>query len=208
MRAFRRLASLTAIAGLLLVPAAGIASASTARPAAVSPSRVRLHGGITRVTTAPGIAAALLKNGIVPVPTSPATEGIRYKDGQVYARFSFPVTGGNVGLNPLAGDVRHAGGILFIDVDNGKTLKVSRFTIDLKHADLTGIVNGNPHARVPLFTLDLSHAKLTTGVRSVHATGIVLKLTKAAAGALDATFGTTLFSSGLELGTASTTLRF
>jgi hypothetical protein len=37
---------------------------------------------------------------------------------------------------------------------------MGRFVIDLTHADLTGIVNGNPKARVPLFGLDLSHARL------------------------------------------------
>jgi hypothetical protein len=38
--------------------------------------------------------------------------------------------------------------------------------------------------------------------------GIVLRLTKTAASALNATFGTSLFTVGLELGTASTLLRF
>ena len=38
--------------------------------------------------------------------------------------------------------------------------------------------------------------------------GIVLTLTSTAAGALDSTFGTTLFTAGLELGTASTLIRF
>ncbi len=45
----------------------------------------------------------------------------------------------------------------------GRTIPMGRFVIDLTHADLTGIVNGNPKARVPLFGLDLSHARLAAG---------------------------------------------
>ncbi len=91
---------------------------------------------------------------------------------------------------------------------NGKTIEVSQFTIDLSHADLTGIVNGNPKARVPLFRLGLSHAKLTAGKHIATARGIGVKLTGAAAKALNAALGTKLFSGGLKLGTASTLLRF
>jgi hypothetical protein len=206
MRAFRIMASATAaIAGLLLVPA-GIASASTTHPAAPS---VHLRGGLTRVTTAPGIAPALLESGIVPVPTWPAREGINYHAGVVTSTFSFPVTGGRVTLKP-SGYVTHAGGILFIGFSGkaaGKSLKLSRFSINLSKGDLTGIVNGNPKVRVPVFNLSLAHAKLKVGKHFVRATNIALTLTKTAAGALNATFGTKL-PAGLGFGTASTTLRF
>jgi hypothetical protein len=69
-------------------------------------------------------------------------------------------------------------------------------------------VNGNPTARVPLFRLDLSHARLAAGRHLVTARGIGLKLTSAAAKALNAALGTRLFSAGLDLGTATTLLRF
>ena len=75
-------------------------------------------------------------------------------------------------------------------------------------ANLTGIVNGNPKARVPLFNLDLSHAKLAAGKHIVTARGIGLKLTSVAAKALNGALGTKLFSAGLKLGTAGTLLRF
>ena len=54
----------------------------------------------------------------------------------------------------------------------------------------------------------LAHASISAGWHYVKVSGIVLTLTKTAAGALDATFGTSLFTAGLELGTASTTLRY
>jgi hypothetical protein len=73
---------------------------------------------------------------------------------------------------------------------------------------LTAEVNGNPKIRVPLLQLSLAHATIHAGGHYVQISGIVLTLTGTAARALDATFGTTLFQPGLELGTASTLLRF
>ena len=209
MRGFRYLAAATAITGLLAGSAATAASAATSQPPrAQAAAAVHLRGGATAVTTAPGIAAALLNNGIVPLATWPGSQSVQADKSGPAVRFAFPVTGGRVSLSPLGGQVYHRGGILFVNAKNGKQVEVSRFTIDLAHADLTGIVNGNPKARVPLFRLDLSHAKLAAGKHIVTARGIGLKLTSAAAKALNAALGTKLFSAGLSLGTASTLLRF
>jgi len=207
MRGIRQLAVVAAIAGLAgcATTAASAASETTGARAAAA---VHLRGGATAVTTAPGIAPALLKNGIVPLATSPGTESVLFRKSGPAARFTFPVTGGSVTLSPLGGKINHAGGILFANLRNGKTVGVSRFTINLARADLTGIVNGNPKARVPLFRLDLSHAKLTAGKHIVTAKGIGLRLTSAAAKALNSALGTRLFSAGLKLGTARTLLRF
>jgi hypothetical protein len=208
MRGFRYLAVVIAIAGLAGSAATAASAATSHGTGAQATTAVHLQGGATAVTTAPGIAPALLKNGIVPLATSPGTESVLFPKSGPAARFTFPVTGGAVTLSPLGGNIRHAGGILFVNVTNGKTIEVSRFTIDLAHADLTGIVNGNPQARVPLFRLDLSHAKLTAGKHIATAKRIGVKLTAVAAKALNAALGTKLFSGGLKLGTASTLLRF
>src|SRR5689334_15357590 len=207
MRRFRYLAAATAITGLLAGSAATASAATSQPPRAQAAAAVHLRGGATAVTTAPGIAAALLKNGIVPLATWPGSQSVQVGQSGPAVRFAFPVTGGRVSLSPLGGQVYHRGGILFVNAKNGKQVKVSRFTIDLGHADLTGIVNGNPKARVPLFRLDLSHAKLTAGKHIATARGIGVKLTGAAAKALNAALGTKLFSGGLKLGTASTLLR-
>jgi hypothetical protein len=209
MRGLRYLAAVATITVLLTGSAVTAASAATSRGApARGTAGVHLRGGTTAVTTAPGVVSALLQHGIVPRAISPGTERVLCgKDGPA-ARFAFPVTGGLVTVNPLGGNVYHDGGILFRNTKNGKTIEVSQFTIDLTQGDLTGIVNGNPAARVPLFRLGLSHAKLTVGRHVVKARGIVLSLTSVAAKALSAALGTTLFSAGLELGTAQTVLRF
>jgi hypothetical protein len=208
MRGFRYLAVVAAIAGLASGATTAASAATSHGAGAQAVAAVHLRGGATAVTTAPGIAPTLLKNGIVPLATAPGTESVLIPKSGPAARFTFPVTGGSVTLSPLGGKVNHAGGILFVNVKNGKTIEVSRFTIDLAHADLTGIVNGNPKARVPLFRLDLSHAKLTAGKHVATAEGIGVKLTSTAAKALNAALGTKLFSGGLKLGTASTLLRF
>jgi hypothetical protein len=205
MRAFRRLAALTAVtasAGLLLASTGGIASAA-AKPAA----SVRLTSGHTWVTTGPGIATALIKHGIIPLAAAPGAQWLTLSPG-VDAHFAFPVTGGKVSLSPLGGRVYHRGGIVFLNARTGKQIEVSNFTISLSHGDLTGIVNGNPKVRVPIFWLNLSHAVLKAGKHAVWARGIGLTLTKVAAGALNASLGTKLFAGGLKLGTAATLLRF
>jgi hypothetical protein len=208
MRGFKYLAVVAAIAGLAGSATTAASAATSHGAGAQAAAAVHLRGGATAVTTAPGIALALLKNGIVPLATSPGTESVVFPKSGPAARFTFPVTGGSVTLSPLGGKIRHAGGILFANVTNGKTIGVSQFTINLSRGNLTGIVNGNPKARVPLFNLDLSHAKLTAGKHVVTARGIGLKLTSIAAKALNAALGTKLFSPGLTLGTAGTVLRF
>jgi hypothetical protein len=207
MRVFKRVAAVAMAAGLF----AGLAGAGSAAAATRSPQgapHVWLTGGDTSVTTAPGIAAALLGHGIVPIATLPGTEGAQIGSSGVSVRFTFPVTGGWLNAAALRGTIWHRGGILFIDPATGKQIEVSDFIISVHRGVLTAEVNGNPKVRVPLLWLSLAHAKIHAGWHYVQISGIVLSLTGTAAGALDSTFSTTLFKPGLELGTASTLLRF
>lgn len=204
MRVFKRVAVVAALAGLVIGPVAG----TTAASASTGPAQVRLTGGTTSVTTAPGIAEALLGHGIVPIATLPGTEGARISGSGVAVRFTFPVTGGWLNAAKLRGTIWHKGGILFLDPATGKKIQVSAFIISVHQGVLTAEVNANPKVRVPLLRLSLAHATIHAGRHYVRISGIVLTLTKAAAGALDSTFGTTLFTPGLKLGTASTLLRF
>jgi hypothetical protein len=184
---FKRAAVIATMAGLVIGPVvAGTASASAGTRAA----QVRLTGGDTSVTTAPGIAGALLGHGIVPIATLPGTEGARVGSGGVAVRFTFPVTGGWLNAAKLRGTIWHKGGILFVAPATGKQIKVSNFVISVHQGVLTAEVNGNPKVRVPLLRLSLAHATIHAGRHYVRISGIVLTLTKAAASALDATFGT------------------
>jgi hypothetical protein len=207
MRAFKRLALVAMLAGLCAGPVAGVTAASAATEAPAW-SQVRLAGGQTSVTTAPGIAAALLGHGIVPLAVLPGIQGAQVGSGGVAVRFTFPVTGGWLNAAELRASIKHQGGILFIDPATGKQIEVSDFVIAVHRGVLTAEVNGNPKVRVPLLTFSLAHASIHAGRHFAQISGIVLTLTGAAASALDATFGTSLFTAGLELGTASTLLRF
>jgi hypothetical protein len=78
MRVFKRVAIIGVLTGLVIGPVAGTASTSAASLQTRAPQwthQMRLTGGDTSVTTAPGIAAALLGHGIVPIATLPGTEG-------------------------------------------------------------------------------------------------------------------------------------
>jgi hypothetical protein len=193
-----------------LVLAGGIAaSAATTHPVASahSAAQVALRGGETSVTTGPGIAKALLANDVVPIAIGPGSESLKPNLSAPAVQLTFPVTGGKVSLSPLAGNIDHRGGIFFYDTKTGHDIAVSDFIISLKHADLTGIVNGNSKARVVLFWLNLAHAKLHVHGSIVTASNIGVTLSGVAASALDTTLGTTLFTSGLPVGTAVTTLK-
>ena len=109
MRMFKRVATVAMMAGLV-AGTAGVASASAATRAPESASQVSLTGGHTSVTTAPGIAAALLGHGIVPLATLPGTEGASIGSSGVAVTFTFPVTGGYLNAAALKGTIRHQGG--------------------------------------------------------------------------------------------------
>jgi hypothetical protein len=207
MRSLKRVISASALAVLVMAGGAATAAAASAQPHATSTAKVRLHGGHTSVTTGKGIATALLGSGIVPLATAPGSQTLRSLASGPAAEFSFPVTGGRVSLSPLAGNIDHDGGIFFYNTKNGKDIEVSNFIISLRQADLTGIVNGNPKARVVIFWLHLAHARLSVHGHQVTASRIGVSLSATAASALDAALGTTIFTPGLKVGTARTTLR-
>jgi hypothetical protein len=204
----RHLTRLAAAAGSAALVLAGTAAASAApqRAASNQAAAIALRGGHTTVTTGKGIASALLANSIVPIAVSPGSEALAANLKAPAVRLTFPVTGGRVGLKPLGGSIVHRGGILFVDTKTGKSVEVSNFVISLKHADLTGIVNGNPKARVVLLWLNFSHAALHASRHWVVASNIKLTLSAGAASALNSALGTTLFAGGLPLGSARTVL--
>ncbi len=179
----------------------GLASPASAEAAAPT----RLTGGTTTVTTGPGIATTLLRNGILPLATAPGRQAFGYDRG-LTTSFSFPVTGGAVDLTTLGGTIEHRGGIVFVNLRNGKKLKVSDFVIDTTTGVLTGRVNATS-TRVPVFQLDLSAATVDARGSQVKVGNIDVRLTAVAAGALNSALGTTVFAGGLDLGTAKTALR-
>ena len=88
----------------------------------------------------------------------------------------------------------------------GRSLTISNFVIDTRTGALTARVN-RTSTRIAVFTLDLSAATVDASGNTVKVGNIDVRLTAAAAGALNQTLGTHVFTGGLDLGTARTTLR-
>lgn len=184
------------------------AAATLAVPAAASAATVKLDGVRTSLTVAPAITKALVGNGIAPLPVSPATATIVSTKGGPTVRYFFPITGGRVDAGTLAGRINHSGGLWFYGLSSGKSLKLTHFRIVIgKRPGLTAIVNGDRAARVRILNLDLSDARIRRNLPFVRVANVRASLTAAAAGALNATFHTELFSRGLVLGKATVLAR-
>ena len=112
---------------------------------------------------------------------------------------AFPITGGSVNAKTYAGSIEHSGGIA---LTRGATrVELTAFTIDIDDTpELTALVGGQ---RVPILTVDLAALKASVKGRTITLEGAALKLTGAAAAALNQAFATTAFTEGLLLGTAT-----
>ena len=186
---------------IALAPAAGAHAGGYATAAQSS----RL--GATTVTTAPGIAATLLRSGVAPLPVLPPT-GVRVslRHG-LQVSYSFPVTSSTANLGSGTGDILHAGGIYFLS--RNAHLEIGKFDIDLAAGKVFATEVNFAAARIPVLDLDLSG--LTVHTRANGATvlsGISVTLDPAAANALNATFGLGLPTNGsLVFGSAQVVLR-
>ncbi|MEU6405942.1 hypothetical protein [Streptomyces sp. NPDC046985] len=188
--------------------ASAVAALVIAAPtASAAPHAVHVKSGRTSVTVAPAITRALLSKGIVPIVTRPGTPSLTTVGHQLTLKATYPVTGGALTTSPLGGDITHKGGLKFANVFNGRSLEVGNFTVDLNKGQLTGLVAGTT-TRVPVFKLDLSTAHVKLTKCGADATNVTLHLTSEAAGALNSTLKTQVFSAGLTVGTADTHPRF
>ncbi len=152
----------------------------------VEPETVSLASGSTSLTLDPGAGAALQSLGIAAAPIGSDA-------------LAFPITGGSVNAKTYAGTIEHSGGIA---LTKGATrVELTSFTIGIDDTpELTALVGGQ---RVPILSVDLSALKASVKGRTITLDGAALKLTAAAAGALNQAFGTTAFTEGLLLGTAT-----
>jgi hypothetical protein len=119
---------------------------------------------------------------------------------------TFPITSGYVEIHSnhsfkpgyIVGSIEHYGSGLTFSA-GGKSLAVSDFVVDPGNSMLYASVGVTPD--VPLLSLDGAAVKVSMSGADVVLNGTVAKLTPAAAGALDKTFGTTAVKAGLPLGT-------
>jgi hypothetical protein len=154
---------------------------------------VSVVGGNTKLFVDAGTGAALGSLGIAVEPVDPARVTRR-------GAFRFPITGGEVNAKTLVGQIRHSGGLAFVQASSGTRVEVTDFNIDIDaNPTLTAKVGD---ARVPLLSLDVTGLERKDRDGAVVLTGIKASLTAVAAGALNDAFETTAFTEGLLIGTA------
>lgn len=159
----------------------------------VVPSEVRLAAsGGTDLTLNPGTAQALTDLGVAAAPIGPA-------EALPSGAIRFPITGGRASTTTFAGAIRHSGGISL--TAGPTTVELTDFTINVDaDPDLTALVGGQ---RVSILSLDLTNLEASVTGRKIKLANVSADLTAAAAGALNAAFGVSAFTEGLNLGTAS-----
>lgn len=155
--------------------------------------QVAFSGGQTDLALDAAAGAALTSLGVTPGLVGDARANA---DGT----FGFPITGGKVVAETLAGAVRHSGGI---SLTRGSTrVELTNFDIDTAERTLSANVTG-VQGKVAILSLDLSAIQRTDAEGSVTVANVPARLTKAAADALNAAFGVTAFTEGLQLGVAT-----
>jgi hypothetical protein len=188
----RRLVGLVALAVVAAATLTGGATAQTAN--------LTLVGDKTKLVTDPATTKALLDNGIVPLPVGKT--GFEFLNPS-QVRYSFPLTGGSVNPSNLFGTIDHSGGLNVVNTNTGAALLLTNFRITIDaNPGLSAEVNGDPSVRVRILDLDLKRAKVIAQGREIRVKNVDAYLTPAAAQALNATLGVTLFAPGLKLGVA------
>lgn len=180
-------------------------SGASARPAAP----IKITGGTTTLTTAPKLVDGLLASEIVALVTSPGTQSLNIpKTGSKTLVARYPVSGGAITTKPLAGTIRHRGGLFVQNVGDAqkRAIAVGNFVIDLKKRQLIAQVVGTT-IRLPMFNLNLKNAKVTATKHLITISRIGATLTAQAAAGLNQALGTNVFKGGLKFGTAVTQLR-
>jgi hypothetical protein len=185
---------LTALAGALAATLLALALSAPPAQSAERSATTQVTGGNTLLKLDPDTAAVLTDAGISIRSTGPAF-------GPAGSPlFGFPIVGGEVNKKQLSGRIAHSGGLAITAGDT--TLVVKRFVINLDTGYLTAKVAG-AGARIPLLRL----GAVTGGVKAYPGVlvlkGVNVRLTGTAAGALNQTFDTDLFTGGLLIGQAT-----
>jgi Htaa len=163
------------------------AAQATEQQSEAASQQLDLNGETTVLVLDAGTAKVLTDNKVEVAPVDPAApEG----DG-----IGFPITGGSVDSESLAGTIEHSGGLRFSA--GGTDLDVTDFVVDTEAGALTATAGG---ADVPLLALDLSGLQRTEEGGAIVASGIKATLTPEAATALNDTFKVQLFEQGLAIG--------
>jgi len=152
-----------------------------------APATLTLTGEGTTLSLDTATAGVLADNQVEVAPIDPATAGD--------TGITFPITGGSVESESLAGTIEHSGGLMFSA--GGTDLELTDFVIDTAAGTLTATAGD---AQVPILDVDLSGLQRSDDGGVIVLEGITVTLSADGAGALNDTFGVTLFEEGLAIG--------
>lgn len=194
---FKITAVLSAIAAIALFVAAcgdddSGDTTATSDEAAASET-LTLNGEQTVLALDSDTAGVLKDNKVEVAPVDPATAG---DDG-----IAFPITGGEVDSESLAGTIDHSGGLVFSS--GGTDVELTDFVIDTAAGTLTASTADG--AELVVLDVDLSGLDRSDEGGAIVLTGITTTLSDDAAGALNEAFGVSLFEGGLAIGDVTVT---
>lgn len=148
---------------------------------------VSLAGEETVLVLDPSTAEVLSENDVAVEPIEPAAPS---GDG-----IGFPITGGQVDAESLAGTIDHSGGLRFSAGDT--EVELTDFVVDTNAGTLTATAGD---AELRTLSLDLDRLNRSMDGDVIVASGIAASLTGDAANALNDAFGVDLFERGLPIG--------
>jgi hypothetical protein len=168
-----------------LIPVVAAGALLVAAPAASA--AVELSGGTTRLTLDRGTAKALTSLGVKVTPTGAATAQGRH--------VRFPISGGSIDPATAAGRIAHRGGLRLSA--GGERIVLKNYVVRVgRKVTLSAQVGGS---RVTILTLT-GTPKVSRSGFGTNVSGLTAKLNRAAARALNATFGVKAFKPGIPLG--------
>ena len=191
---FKLAGVLAALAALALVfVACGDDDSTTTTDDAAAATTLTLNGEDTVLALDSKTAKVLKQNDVSVAPVDPATAGD--------AGISFPITGGEVDSETLAGTIDHSGGLTFSS--GGTDVELTDFVIDTAAGTLTASLPDG--TELVTLDVDLTGLERSDDGGTIVLTGIVTTLSDDAAGALNDAFGVNLFEGGLAIGDVTVT---
>lgn len=187
-------AIIAALAALALVVAAcGDDDESAGAEESAAAETLTLDGEKTVLALDSGTAEVLEQNKVTVAPVDPANAG--------GAGIAFPITGGEVDSETLAGTIDHSGGLSF--AAGGTEVELTDFVVDTAAETLTATTPDGSDLLV--LNLDLSGLERADENGAIVLSGITGELSEDAAGALNDAFGVDLFEAGLAIGDVTVT---
>lgn len=185
--------TVTALAGGVLAPSASAATAPVV-------------SGKTTLTTAPGLATALLQQQVLAGATPLKNNRISYVNGDLQVTYTFAVRGGAYDPAVNQGEVDHGGALTFVNLANGHTVTIKRLQLSRTGSELRGQIAADP-TLVPVLDLAFGAGTSTTVNKTTTIAGVPATLTQFAADSLNAGLGLTteVFFNGTPFGTLNST---